>query len=473
MNNQTAHPINGITLIALVITSSIGSGIFALSSDLASAASPGPAMIAWVIVGFGILMLALSLNNLLNKRPDLDGIFSYGKAGFGTFVGFISGWGYWMSAWLGNVAFATVFMSTLGYFFPIFKSGNNVPSIIVASLVVWALTYLVNRGIESAALMNTVITVCKLIPIFTFIIVAVVLFKGHTFTAQFWTNMQGQMTTGNLVGQIKSCLMVMMWVFVGIEGATIMSARAKSRSIAGRATIYGVLGLLVIYCLASILPYGYMSRDALATMKQPAMVYIFENMVGAWGGAFISIGLLISILGAWLSWTVLPAETLQSMSEQHLLPKFFGKKNRFGAPTTALVLTGIIVQLFLISLVFTSQAYVFAYSLCTASIVICYIFVAAYQVKFSWQHRSESGNRLQLAIGIFALLFQLGAIILAGIEYLLICLIVYIPGIVLYMLARKDAVNILLTKREWVATVLICATAVVTIFMLANGVIHI
>ncbi|WP_034525955.1 arginine-ornithine antiporter [Secundilactobacillus oryzae] len=473
MDKQSAHPINGITLIALVITSSIGSGIFALSSDLANAASPGPAMIAWLVVGFGILMLALCLNNLLNKRPDLDGIFSYGKEGFGTFVGFISGWGYWMSAWLGNVAFATVFMSTLGYFFPTFKSGNNIPSIIVASLVVWALTFLVNRGIESAALMNTVITVCKLIPIFIFIIVALILFKGNTFTSQFWTNMQGQMSTGNLLNQIKNCLMVMMWVFVGIEGATIMSARAKSRSIAGRATIVGVIGLLVIYILASILPYGYLSREALATMKEPAMVYIFENMVGSWGGTFISIGLLISILGAWLSWTMLPAETLQSMSEQNLLPKFFGKKNRFGAPTTALVLTGVIVQLFLISLLFTNQAYIFAYSLCTASIVICYIFVAAYQVKYSWQNLAVKGNKWQLVIGLFALVFQIGAIILAGIQYLLICLIIYIPGIVFYMFARKNAVNRFLTKREWSATAVICAAAVATIFLLSNGIIHI
>ncbi len=57
-------------------------------------------LIAWVIVGFGILMLALSLNNLLMKEPELEGIFSYAEKGFGPFAGFISGWGYWLSAWL-------------------------------------------------------------------------------------------------------------------------------------------------------------------------------------------------------------------------------------------------------------------------------------------------------------------------------------------------------------------------------------
>lgn len=106
-----------LTLSALVISSSIGSGVFGIMSDLARAAAPGPVLITWFIVGLGVLMLALSLNNLLLKEPELEGIFSYPKKGFGPFMGFISGWGYWLSAWLGSVAFATFLMSTIGYFF--------------------------------------------------------------------------------------------------------------------------------------------------------------------------------------------------------------------------------------------------------------------------------------------------------------------------------------------------------------------
>ena len=80
-------------------------------------------------------MLSLSFNNLLLKKPELNGIFSYAEEGFGKFGGFISGWGYWLSAWLGNVAFATMLMSTLSYFFPIFGNGQNIASIIGASIL--------------------------------------------------------------------------------------------------------------------------------------------------------------------------------------------------------------------------------------------------------------------------------------------------------------------------------------------------
>lgn len=64
--------INTSELTLLIIGSTIGSGAFGITSDLASTAAPGPAMIAWIIVGIGVLTLVLSLNNLSQKRPDLD-----------------------------------------------------------------------------------------------------------------------------------------------------------------------------------------------------------------------------------------------------------------------------------------------------------------------------------------------------------------------------------------------------------------
>ncbi|MFT8401632.1 MAG: arginine-ornithine antiporter [Lentilactobacillus diolivorans] len=471
--NQITNPkgIGLTSLTAMAVTTSIGAGVFALTSDLAKAASPGPALIAWGIVGLGILMLALSLNNLVLKRPDLEGIFAYAEAGFGQYAGFISGWGYWLSSWMGNVAFATVMMSAVGYFIPIFKAGNNVPSIMVASVIAWSLTAIVNRGVESAAILNAVITVCKLIPLFTFIVFAIILFKGHLFTADFWNNMTGNFNGGATVGsQIKNCMMVMMWVFVGIEGATMMSSRAKKKSDAGKATILGLACLLTIYVLASLLPCGYMSRSELTTINQPSMVYIFKDMVGTWGGALISLGLVISTLGSWLSWTMLPAETVSLMAKRNLLPAIFGRKNKHGAPTFSLIVSGLLIQGFLCTLIFTDRAYNFAYSLCTAAIVVCYLFVAAYQIKYSFQHIHVKGNRIQLLIGILAFAFESIGIYMAGLQYLLLCSIAYIPGFFLFMHARKDAAGSKwFNKVESLLTVAVISSAILGIVLFSMG----
>lgn len=113
------------TLTALVVGSMIGGGAFNLASDMAKEAGAGAMIIGWIITGIGMIALGLSFQNLTNKRPDLDGgIFSYAKAGFGNFMGFNSAWGYWVAAWLGNVAYATLLFSALGYFFPFLMGGK-------------------------------------------------------------------------------------------------------------------------------------------------------------------------------------------------------------------------------------------------------------------------------------------------------------------------------------------------------------
>ncbi|MEG2504176.1 MAG: amino acid permease, partial [Carnobacterium sp.] len=128
---KTQQKVGFLPLMTIVIGSAIGAGIFNLSKDMALGAAPGAVLISWGIVGVGIIALALCFQNLSDKRPELDsGIFQYAEDGFGKFAGFVSAWGYWLSIWLGNVAFATMLMSSLGFFFPIFKGGQNIPSII-------------------------------------------------------------------------------------------------------------------------------------------------------------------------------------------------------------------------------------------------------------------------------------------------------------------------------------------------------
>ncbi|MCB2307925.1 arginine-ornithine antiporter [Clostridium estertheticum] len=458
------------SLTALVITSSIGAGIFNISGDLASGAAAGPAIIAWIIVGFGILMLSLSFNNLLLKKPELNGIFSYAKEGFGEFGGFISGWGYWLSAWLGNVAFATMLMSTLSYFFPIFGNGQNVASIIGASIIMWVLTYIVNRGVEEAAIINTVVTIFKLIPIFLFIVIGIVAFKVDLFTNHFWGNISTNFNLSDIYPQVKSCMMVMMWVFVGIEGASMLSSRANKKSEAGRATILGLIGLLLVYVLASMIPYGVMSKDQLSKLATPSMAYILKDIVGPWGAAFINIGLIISVSGAWLSWTMLPSETTLLMARSKLLPKVFGKVNKAGAPTFSLIITAVLTQLFIFTFLFTDKAYQFAYSLCTAAILVCYLFVGLYQFKISYLNRHEKGQIKQIIVGLITVIFETWAIVVSGLNYTLLCLIAYIPGIVFFAMARKEnGEKKLLTKTELILTALIILGAIYIISQLATG----
>ena len=87
------HKLTLFPLIALVLGSMIGGGVFNLPSDMSRAASPGAIIIGWIITGIGMLMLARVYQSLANRRPDLDaGPYAYAKAGFGSFIGFNSAW---------------------------------------------------------------------------------------------------------------------------------------------------------------------------------------------------------------------------------------------------------------------------------------------------------------------------------------------------------------------------------------------
>lgn len=464
-------------LIALVISSSIGSGVFALSTDISAAAAPGAAIIAWAITGVGFIALANTFGRLSLERPDLDGIVAYAKEGFGPFVGFVSGWGYWLSIWIGNVAFGVMLATAIGYFFPPFSEGLTVGAVIFISVVNWLIVLLVNHGVEEASVVNVIVMICKLVPIFVFIAAMILVFSFDVFTADFWgnlaNNLGGADAPGDVPTQIINCFMVMMWVFVGMEGASVLGHRARNKSDVSRATILGVTALVVIYIAASVLPYGYLPREELMALGSPSMPYIFQEVVGPWGGAFISGGLIISIFGAWLSYTILASEAMNRMAQMELLPRFFVRLNAHNAPTACLVTTGIMIQILSIVMLFSEAAYQFAYSLCTASIVISWGLASAYMVKLSGSQR-HGGKGGAFALSLFATVFLTVAILLAGIDLLMLCCIAYVPGIVFFVMARKEhGASSVMKRWELALAAALIVIALIAIAMVATGAITI
>lgn len=432
MMNETKQ-LGLFALIALVVGSMIGSGAFNMAGDIALGANAGAMLIGWVITGIGIIALGLVFQNLSIKKPDLDsGIYSYAKEGFGPFLGFSSAWGYWLSAWLGNIAYATLVMSSIGYFIPTFEGGQNVASIIGASVLLWLVHFLVLQGVHSAAFINTVTTICKIIPIFLFILITIFFFNIDKFTFDFWGS--GGFSWSNVASQVKSTMLVTLWVFIGVEGAVVMSARAKSKTDVGKATVIGLVSVLLIYVLITVLSMGVMTREELAALPTPTMAYVFESVVGKWGAVLINLGLIISIMGAWLSWTLFAAELPYAAAKDKVFPKWLAKENKNKAPSNSLWLTNGLVQVFLITLLFTDKAYNFMFSLASSAILIPYMLSAFYQVKLI----SFKEDKKQFIIGIIASIYTVWLVYAAGLSYLLLTMLLYAPGIIIYKYTLKD-----------------------------------
>ncbi|MDU4249501.1 basic amino acid/polyamine antiporter, partial [Pseudomonas sp.] len=326
MSQESSQKLRLGALTALVVGSMIGGGIFSLPQNMAASADVGAILIGWAITAVGMLTLAFVFQTLANRKPQLDGgVYAYAKAGFGDYMGFSSAWGYWISAWLGNVGYFLLLFSTLGYFFPIFGKGDTVAAIVCASVLLWALHFLVLRGIKEAAFINTVTTVAKIVPLFLFILICLFAFKLDIFTADIWGKSNPDL--GSVMNQVRNMMLVTVWVFIGIEGASIFSSRAEKRSDVGKATVIGFITVLLLLVLVNVLSMGVMTQPELAKLQNPSMALVLEHVVGHWGAVLISVGLLISLLGALLSWVLLCAEIMFAAAKDHTMPEFLRKEN--------------------------------------------------------------------------------------------------------------------------------------------------
>lgn len=464
-----------IPLSALVVGAIVGGGVFNLMSDMAREASLGAIIIGWLIAGVGMAMLAFSFQNLTEKRPDLDaGIYSYAKEGFGNYMGFNAAWGYWLSALLGNVAYATLVFSSLGYFFKVFGDGQNVASVIAASVLLWLVHYLILQGVESATFINTIITAAKLIPLAIFFVAMIVAFKLGIFTTDFWGTLSGNFELGEVMNQVKGTMLVTVWVFIGIEGAVVFSGRAAKKSDVGKATILGLVTVIAIYLLTTILSLGVMTRPELADLKQPAMAYLLESVVGKWGAILINIGVVISVLGAWLSWTMFAAELPYQAAKTGAFPKRFAKENRNGAPVNSLIFTNALIQVFIFSFLISDRAYNFAFSLASSAILIPYAFTAFYQLKISLQEKADVPHRTRnLMIGVLASVYGIWLIYAGGIQFFLLTMLLYGPGIIIYAWVQKENNKKLFSKGEWICAGIIILLFIVCIIQLITGAIKI
>lgn len=160
---------------------------------------------------------------------------------------------------------------------------------------------------------------------------------------------------------------------------------------------------------------------------------------------------------------------MNRMARMELLPRSFSKLNDHNAPTSCLIITGFMIQLLSIVMLFSEAAYQFAYSLCTASIVISWALASAYMVKLAKRREVEhSGSAL--ALSVFATAFLVIAILLAGVDLLMLCCIGYVPGLAFYVKARHDYGSAtVISGREKLLAAFIVVVAVIAVALLATG----
>jgi arginine:ornithine antiporter/lysine permease len=470
-----------LAMTLLVISAMFGGGVFNIPQNMAQSAALGSILIAWVVSGLGIFFLARTFQVLADVRPDMtSGIYMYSRAGFGKLVGFLIAWGYWMSAAFGNVGYAVLLMDALNYFFPpYFKGGNTWQAVLVASLTIWAMSLFVMRGLKGASLLNNIGTIAKFVPITLFVlVVAYFSFNTHLFGSDFWGNVTNSALQdkplGGLLDQVKSTMLVTLWMYIGIEGAVVMSDKASPRTVS-RATILGFIAVTVMYVIVSVVPFGVLSQGELATLAPPSTAAILGNLVGKWGEIFINLGVIVALLSSWLVWTLLVAELPWACAKDGTFPKIFAKTNSNDVASVSLWVSTLIMQAAMLLVYFSDNAWNVMLSITGVVILPAYIGSAAYLWKLMWTRqypaKAQYAASTALIVSVLATLYGFWLIYSAGLQYVLAGAAIYAIGLIVFVWARKEQApkEAPFNKVETIVAIVLVALAVLAMWMLFTG----
>ena len=485
-STSITHKLGLMGLTAIVFSSMIGGGIFNIAQNMAEAAGLGAVIISWIITGFGILFLVLTFKALADRKPELNaGIYQYAQQGFGNYVGFNIAWGYWLCVALGNVAYAVMLNDSFGAFWPVFLK-HGWPTIIFGLVLIWGMFFLVVRGLQTASGVNNIMTFIKFGALILIIILLCIYFKAGVFTKDFWghMNIDGFKNLGGIGTQIESTMLVTMWCFIGIEGAVMMSSRAKRSSDVGKASILGFYLALILYAMVSILCFGVMTQPEMANLDDPSVAYVLRKVCGDWAYYFVVVTVILSLLSSWVAWTLVCAQTPYGAASVQILPKQFLRLNKKEMPAYGLVASSIFMSIFMVLVCTAPNVYMAALNLTTVMVLPAYFFSGLYLWKVSVVKDALGPNikkgelRKYLCIGIIATFYCAWCLYAGNLLLLLVTSIFYLPGTYFYFQTRRQlSPTHKLTSKQlfkpyewWIFIGLICCTVASIILLILHKV---
>lgn len=457
-------------MVFIALGSMIGSGIFNSPKDLISVSNPQSTMLAWLIGGSGAIMLALVFVYLASRKPELkSGVFAYARDGFGDFMGFNSAWGYWSVGWLGNVSYLALFFKTLNDLLGV-NAISPLIAFFIGSALLWLFYFILIAGIREGAILNFVVTSAKLIPIVLIIFLGFALINSDLFMVEDWQNRLAStgVPTSPMI-QIKGAMAIILWCFVGMEAASVLSGRAKSQRTVRFSIIISLLIVLAVYMLITYIAMSSVSARDLAASETPLALVLEQTAVGMMGGVIVKVGIMISVLGASLSWIMLSVETLYAAALEGVLPRIFKKTNKKGTPVNALLLTQVFTQIFLVSILSPqlNETYLAAITIGTTLVLIPYLLSSLYAVKVALINRKRESAH-HLVIAVLGTVYSLYVIFAVGVKYLFLSVLFYAVGSLLFIKAKREQKK-QPRRWEWAVIILLLTGAVIIISMILSG----
>lgn len=321
------------SLVALVINSIIGSGIFGLPSQLAGLVGRRS---TWVVLfsGLAVGVIMACFAEVASYFTEAGGPYLYARVAFGRLVGIEMGWMLWLAQLSAPAANANLFVIYVGEFFP--RLNEFIPRLATLTLLVAVLFFVNYRGVRGGTRVNNLFTLAKLLPL-TFVIVAgaIYIFIGHHPVSS---------AVPVATGAWLKAVLLMVFAYGGFETALMPMSEARDpRRDAAFSLFVGLVCCIFIYTLVQWIAVTLLPNAA-ATSRP--LADISSLVMGRGGAAIVTIGGLISFYG-YLSAKILSVPRLTyALAETGDFPTMFAAVNpRFRTPFFSILVFAVLVWL--------------------------------------------------------------------------------------------------------------------------------
>ena len=427
---KSSQKIGLITTTSLVIGNMIGAGIFLVPSSLASYGSIS--LLGWIFTAIGALILARIFGNMskiiVNKS---GGPYTYSRAGFGDFIGFLIAWGYWISIWVSNAALVVAVIGALSHFFPALST-NPVAAVSFGLGLIWVLTWINSRGVKSSGQIQVVTTVLKLLPLLFVIIVGVFFFDINNFPSF-------NLTGNSSWVAISSAAAITLYAFLGIESASVPAENVKSPEITiPRATMAGTIVSTMVYILGTVVLFGILPIEALQNSAKP-FADAGQLIGGDFAGNFVAAGAAIAGIGCLNGWILMSGQVPMATAKDKMFPRLFKKENKNGAPVLGLLIgSGLTSALLLMN--FSGglvEQFTFLVNITVFTALIPYLFVAAAYVMVLIEKKMHLHNVVKtFLLGSLGFAYSLWAIYGSGRDTVFYGFLLLLLGIPFYVVMQ-------------------------------------
>ena len=285
------------TAVAILIGSTIGSGIFRSPAGIADRLpGPLPLMAVWVTGGLFALCGALSLAEIAGALPRTGGLYVFIREGWGRLPAFLFGWAEFViirAAALGAIAttFAEYSLRFFGYDTAI--APYDVYDNYLAAVAIVFTASLNILGVRWGSLVQNVTTIAKYGALVFIILVAFALGLPET-----GGNYTPALPSGSFsMAPFGLALVSVLWAFDGWADLSFVGGEVKDpRRVLPRALILGTLAVIVIYLLANL---AYLAVLDVEQIRRSRLVAadVAQRLIGPIGVAFVSMTVMVSTFG--------------------------------------------------------------------------------------------------------------------------------------------------------------------------------